>query len=82
MIKKEANSRNHYREGQEVAYIDTHVKWNTTSLAGPDEDCIWMTLNSTGTANRFPISDTGTSATKYGKMRAPNGWATDALLIP
>jgi prepilin-type N-terminal cleavage/methylation domain-containing protein len=75
--QKNANSRNHYRDGQQVAYIDTHVKWNITSLAGPDEDCIWMTLTTDGTSHRIPL--TGTS---YGLMRAPNGWATDALLIP
>jgi hypothetical protein len=74
---KTANSRNHYRDGQEVAYVDTHVKWNTTSLAGPDEDCIWMTLNLGGTAHRIPIS-----GSTYGRMRSPNGWLTDALLIP
>jgi len=74
---KTANSRNHKRDGQEVAYVDTHVKWNITSLAGPDEDCIWMTLNLGGTAHRIPIS-----GSTYGRMRAPNGWATDALLIP
>jgi prepilin-type N-terminal cleavage/methylation domain-containing protein len=77
LIKKTCNSRNHNRDGQEVAYVDTHVKWNITSLAGPDEDCIWMTLNLGGTAHRYPKS-----GADYGKMRAPNGWLTDALLIP
>ena len=77
LILKTCNSRNHNRDGQEVAYVDTHVKWNTTSLAGPDEDCIWMTLMTDGTAHRYP--KTGAD---YGRMRAPNGWLTDALLIP
>jgi prepilin-type N-terminal cleavage/methylation domain-containing protein len=30
-----ANSNNHANEGQQVAYVDAHVEWNTTPFAGP-----------------------------------------------
>jgi len=35
------NSINHQRDGQNVLYMDGHVKWTSTAMCGPDRDCIW-----------------------------------------
>ena len=73
---RNANSRNHNQDGQNVVYIDGHTKWATNPLAGADEDCIWMTLNNSATGPRIPLT-----GDNYGRMRSKVTWSTDSLLI-
>lgn len=40
-IARKANSRNHKREGQNVAFLDGHGKWYRTPHAGADDDFIY-----------------------------------------
>lgn len=77
LYTKEANSRNHQREGQVVAKMDGSAKWSVHSKAGADEDCIWMTLSDNEREDKEP--DQGSM---YGMMRPKNHWNTDSLLIP
>ncbi len=77
LMGRNANSRNHNQDGQMVAYLDGRGEWNTTSLAGADGDCIWMTLDKQGTGPRIPLA-----GMNYGLMRSKKSWATDSLLIP
>ncbi|HSW47022.1 MAG TPA: prepilin-type N-terminal cleavage/methylation domain-containing protein [Phycisphaerae bacterium] len=77
LLQKNANSRNHKQEGQNVAYLDGHAKWSNHSLAGADEDCLWMTLNNQENFVRPPLV-----GDRYGMMRSRNTWITDSLLIP
>ena len=39
--KAKQNSFNHDQEGQNVAYVDCHVNWQTSPKAGLDTDNIW-----------------------------------------
>ncbi len=77
LYTKEANSRNHQREGQVVAKMDGSAKWSVHSKAGADEDCIWMTLSDNEREDKVP--DQGA---QYGMMRSKSHWQTDSLLIP
>lgn len=77
LYTKEANSRNHQREGQVVAKMDGSAKWSVHSKAGADEDCIWMTLSDNEREDKEP--DQGV---QYGMMRPKSHWNTDSLLIP
>ncbi len=77
LYTKEANSRNHQREGQVVAKMDGSAKWSVHSKAGAVEDCIWMTLSDNEREDKEP--DQGAL---YGEMRPKSHWNTDSLLIP
>ncbi|NLX20184.1 MAG: DUF1559 domain-containing protein [Phycisphaerae bacterium] len=77
LYTKEANSRNHQREGQVVAKMDGSAKWSVHSKAGADEDCIWMTLNPNEREDLTPAEGDA-----YGYMRPKSHWNTDSLLIP
>jgi prepilin-type N-terminal cleavage/methylation domain-containing protein len=77
LLVRTANSRNHKQDGQNVAYLDGHTRWSNNSLAGADEDCIWMTLTEDQQLHRIPLT-----SSNYGKMRSKSTWATDSLLIP
>lgn len=80
-LDKQANSRNHNRDGQNVAYLDGHAKWSGVALAGADEDCLWGTLEADGAGN--PIGNAfPQSGSAYGTMKARSNWHTDSVLIP
>jgi prepilin-type processing-associated H-X9-DG protein len=91
---RNANSRNHKQEGQNVCYLDGHAKWANTPKAGVDEDSIWSNWTykapATGTNIDFEVCDNNTmpcdsepmTDLNYGKMRPKSNWATDAVLIP
>jgi len=78
---KRANSRNHQREGQNIAYLDGHAKWSIHSKAGADDDCIWTTLTDLRNADLDPVVGTYTG-TSYGIMRPKSDMNTDSVLIP
>jgi len=85
MRTRNGNSRNHEREGQNVAYLDSHVKWYIHSKVGADEDCIWTTLKETLTADLDPTigNSQGTfRGLNYGKIRSKATMLTDSLLVP
>lgn len=73
---KLANSRNHSRDGQNVAYLDGHALWSQTSRAGADEDFIWGTQ----TAELLPVEPE--QGLNYGLFRSETGWLTDSILVP
>jgi prepilin-type N-terminal cleavage/methylation domain-containing protein len=73
--EKSTNSRNHSREGQNVAYLDGSTKWQKTCRAGADEDFIWGTM----TATMDPLVPT---LTTYGSARSDPTWSTDSILVP
>ncbi len=77
LLVKNANSRNHKQDGQNVVYLDGHAKWSNFPLAGADEDCIWMTLTNDKKMHRIPLT-----GSQYGSMRSRLDWSTDSLLIP
>ncbi|MHC4624966.1 MAG: type II secretion system protein [Planctomycetota bacterium] len=39
---RQGNCMPHQRDGQNVAYVDTHVKFEKTPLVGLNEDCIYL----------------------------------------
>ncbi|GMV96524.1 MAG: prepilin-type N-terminal cleavage/methylation domain-containing protein [Phycisphaerae bacterium] len=83
--KREANSRNHGLDGQNVLRLDGSAKWQVHSKVGADDDCIWTTLEA-GTTGQ-PIADLqppqGTGAANdYGGQRSRTNWLTDSLLLP
>ena len=45
--KAKQNSFNHSQEGQNVAYVDCHVNWQTSPKVGVDSDNIWTWDNNT-----------------------------------
>ncbi len=77
LLVKNANSRNHKQDGQNVLYLDGHCKWSNFPLAGADEDCIWMTLTNDKRNHRVPLT-----GQQYGTMRSRIDWSTDSLLVP
>ena len=44
------NSPNHQRTGQNVVYLDSHVEWRQTPMAGVDDDYIWTGADPAGDA--------------------------------
>ncbi|UCD28186.1 MAG: prepilin-type N-terminal cleavage/methylation domain-containing protein [Planctomycetota bacterium] len=80
MRTKKGNSRNHKREGQNVAYLDGHAKWFIHSKVGADDDCLWTTLNPTETADYDPSIEY--SKRNYTYMRSMPTMLTDTILIP
>ncbi len=80
--KKDFNTRNHNREGQNVAYLDGHAAWAKTSKVGADEDCIWFKQQDSG-GNPVGDADPSTLAnTEWGKQRSKANWLTDSVLVP
>ncbi len=75
--KKGANSRNHDKEGQNVAYLDGHARWWAHSRAGADEDFIWGTLVVGTLLPKEPEQSLA-----YGYERSLPNWLTDSVLIP
>jgi len=84
------SSRNHNRDGQNVAYVDSHVKWQTHPLCGADEDLIWTPtrLPSSGQTFQDPLEThiqllpgLGTVAHYQSALSHP-AIPTDTLLIP
>ncbi len=49
-----ANSRNHKKEGQNVAFLDGHVKWFKHPMAGADDDFLWTPAKQDTTAPTVP----------------------------
>ena len=81
-LDKSINSRNHNREGQNVAYLDGHAKWSNNPMAGADEDFIWsnhIADDVTGKPNAPALPPEGAD---YGNMRPRANWHTDSVLIP
>ena len=74
----ENNSFNHEQEGQNVAYVDSHVGWATTPDVGIDDDNIWTWANAT-----YDDGDT-TEETKNGYIfrKCTPGRQEDSFLFP
>lgn len=71
------NSNNHMNDGQQVAYVDGHVEWQTTPFCGapspgvPFRDMIWMSRIS-------PFNKTTGTGGSFGKAMD----RYDALMLP
>jgi len=81
---REANSRNHAMDGQNVLRLDGSSKWQVQSKCGADDDCIWTTQQSDGSATGLPIADLAppTDQKGYGGERSRVNWQTDSILRP
>ena len=55
MFNKAANSTNHKREGQNVAYSDNHVEFERTPLCGEGEDEIYTIGDGYNTNSIYPV---------------------------
>lgn len=90
---KTLNSRNHNRDGQNVAFVDGHAKWFNNPMCGADEDMIWtpalptlVVANEKYSMNiRFGLtaapSDRAFQANYHQALSDP-AMQTDSLLIP
>jgi prepilin-type N-terminal cleavage/methylation domain-containing protein/prepilin-type processing-associated H-X9-DG protein len=74
-----ANSRNHKKKGQNVAYLDGHVKWALTPRAGADDDFIWTPLNANNTDDTLPSTLVGAA---LGQAKSMPTQQTDSFLVP
>jgi hypothetical protein len=64
--------------------LDGSSKWQVQSKCGADDDCIWTTQQSDGTAAGLPIADLPPTEDmkKYGGERSRVNWQTDSILRP
>lgn len=95
---KVLNSRNHKRDGQNVAYLDGHAEFQKNAMCGPDDDFIWgrhkhrvdiptVTPGTTLTPMQLHEDmDSGQSGTKaqmwYGSLKVFSVNHTDSLMVP
>jgi prepilin-type processing-associated H-X9-DG protein len=86
-----ANSRNHKQQGQNVAYLDGHVKWANHSKVGVDDDSIWSNwapaapsdgIDFVVCGDGLPCDAEPPAGEAYGQMRSKLRWQTDAVLLP
>ncbi|GMU23507.1 MAG: hypothetical protein AMXMBFR13_35850 [Phycisphaerae bacterium] len=78
---REANSRNHKQDGQNVLRLDGSAKWQNNAKVGADDDCIWGTMEDRGDLPPQVDIEPKTGQ-DYGKMRSRSNWLTDSILIP
>ncbi len=74
-------SRNHRKEGQNVAYLDGHAKWFRNSNCGADDDNIYTPVVAIG-ANKFDASPTTLLGEELGKAKSLGDALTDSYLVP
>lgn len=81
-----ANSRNHNKAGQNVAYLDGHAKWARTPRAGADDDFIWTPSYAIVNAGEPTMYDdvkpSAMTGAGLGSKKAPATALTDSFLVP
>ncbi len=87
---KSLSSRNHNREGQNVAFVDSHVRWHHNPMCGADEDLIWTPTQAPPAGGTFQdpneihllLSPGRGAMNRYQNALSDATMQTDSLLIP
>lgn len=82
--KEAANSPNHNRKGQNVAYLDGRAAWSNNPFAGADEDFLWSPQDPDQSVNPETgiVNPVSPLTYDYGHMRPVRESETDSVLIP